>query len=64
MARASLRERLRAGSARAGTLAGAFAVFLCGWLAMRSSDWREILLFSALALVAGGVASAFARRAR
>jgi hypothetical protein len=61
---AKLGERVRAASARAGVVAGAFAVFLCGWLAMRSTDWKQIVLFSALALVAGAVASAFGRRMR
>jgi hypothetical protein len=60
----SLSERLRALSARVGVVAAAFAVFLCGWLAMRSTDWKQMVLFSALALAAGAVASAFGRRAR
>jgi hypothetical protein len=64
MPKMTLSERLRAASAPAGVVAGAFAVFACGWLASRSADWREMVLFSALALVAGGVTSAFARRAR
>jgi hypothetical protein len=40
------------------------AVFTCGWLAMRATAWPRVLLFSALALVAGAVASAFSRLSR
>ncbi len=50
--------------ARAGFLASLLAVFLCGWFAMRTEDWRRTLLLSILALVAGTVASQFARRVR
>ncbi len=49
-------------AAKAGFIASALAVFACGWLAMRSDDWKRIVLFSALALVAGALASAFSRR--
>jgi hypothetical protein len=52
------------GLAKAGVVLAAFAIFTCGWLAMRTDDWRQVLLFSALALAAGAVASAFSRRAR
>jgi hypothetical protein len=50
--------------ARAGTTAAAFVVFTCGWLAMKSQDWRGMVLWSLLAMVASLVASSFARRAR
>jgi hypothetical protein len=50
--------------AKAGMALAAFAVFTCGWLAMRTEDWRQIVGFSVLALVAGAVASAFSRQAR
>jgi hypothetical protein len=49
---------------RAGFIGSALAVFTCGWLAMRADDWKRIVLFSALALVAGALASAFSRRSR
>jgi hypothetical protein len=49
-------------ASRAGFIGSALAVFTCGWLAMRSDDWKRMVLFSALALVAGALASAFARR--
>jgi hypothetical protein len=51
-------------AAKVGVGLSAFAVFTCGFLAMRATDWPRILLFSALALVAGAVASAFSRRSR
>jgi hypothetical protein len=51
-------------AAKAGFIASAFAVFTCGWLAMRSDDWKRMVLFSLLALVAGGLASAFSRGGR
>jgi NADH:ubiquinone oxidoreductase subunit 4 (subunit M) len=50
--------------AKAGVVASAFGVFIGGWLAMRTDDWKQIVLFSALALGAGYLASAFSRRAR
>ncbi|HET8724619.1 MAG TPA: hypothetical protein VFM53_10495 [Anaeromyxobacteraceae bacterium] len=42
----------------------AFAVFTAGWVAMRSDDWRVIVGVSALALVAGMIASGLSRRGR
>ena len=51
-------------AAKVGVGASAFAVFTCGFLAMRATAWPRILLFSALALVAGAVASAFSRLSR
>jgi NADH:ubiquinone oxidoreductase subunit 4 (subunit M) len=50
--------------ARVGTVLSALAVFACGWLAMRTDDWRLIVAYSALALVAALLAQAFARRSR
>ncbi len=50
--------------AKAGVMASALAIFLCGWLAMQSEDWPRIVLYSVLALAAGGVAQAFSRHAR
>jgi len=51
-------------AAKAGFLASAFAVFTCGWLAMRSDDWKQMVLFSVLALGAAALASAFSHRTR
>jgi len=51
-------------AARAGFVASAFAVFACGWLAVRTDDWRRMLVYSVLALVAASLASAFSRRSR
>jgi hypothetical protein len=51
-------------ASRAGFLLSALAVFTCGWLAMQTNDWKRILLFSALAVVAGALAAAFSRRNR
>jgi hypothetical protein len=48
--------------AQVGFFASVFAVFACGWFAMRTSDWKRILLLTALALVAGALATAFRRR--
>jgi len=50
--------------AKAGVALSAFAIFTCGWLAMRTDDWRQVVLFSVLALGAGASASAFSRQAR
>ena len=58
------RTPLRRGLAKVGTGASALAVFTCGWLSMQATSWPRILLFAALALVAGMIASAFARAAR
>ncbi len=52
------------GLARAGVVLSAFAIFTCGWLAMHATDWVRILLYSALALAAGGAAQAFSRHAK
>lgn len=51
-------------AAQVGLFACALLVFLSGYYAMRTDDWRKIVGFTAIALVAGIVASAFARRAR
>ncbi len=50
--------------AQVGLLGSSLLVFLCGYYAMQTEDWRRILAFTALAAVAGVVASGFARRAR
>jgi hypothetical protein len=47
---------------RVGFVLAVLAVFTCGWLAMRTDDWRRIVLFTVLAGVAAIVASAFRRR--
>jgi NADH:ubiquinone oxidoreductase subunit 4 (subunit M) len=57
-------DTLRRLSSRAGFLASAFAVFTCGWLAMRTDDWKRMILYSVLALGAAALASAFSRRSR
>jgi hypothetical protein len=46
---------------QAGVVLSAFAVFACGWLAMRSEAWPRILLFSVLAVGAAALASFFRR---
>ena len=58
------RVRLSRAAARLGLFASVFIVFVCGWFAMRTDDWKRILLLTALAALAGVVASAFSRRAR
>jgi len=55
---------VRSLASRAGFVASAFAVFLCGWFAMQTDDWRRMVLFSVLALVAAALASRFSRRGR
>lgn len=50
--------------ARIGLVASALGVFTSGWLAARSSDWKQIVLFTLLAGVAALLAQAFSRRAR
>jgi hypothetical protein len=54
------RPLLRA-AGQAGVVLSAFAVFTCGWLAMRSDAWPRILLFSVLAVGAAALASFFRR---
>ncbi len=51
-------------AAQVGLFACALLVFLGGYYAMRTDDWKKIAGFTAIALVAGILASAFARRAR
>jgi len=48
---------------RIGMYASALGVFACGWLAMRTDDWRVIVGLTALAGVAGFAATAFGKRA-
>jgi NADH:ubiquinone oxidoreductase subunit 4 (subunit M) len=50
--------------AKLGMGLAAFAVFTCGWLAMRTDDWRKMAAYTLLALGAAMAASAFSRRAR
>jgi len=49
--------------ARFGMYASAFGVFTCGWLAMKTDDWRMIIGLTVLAGVSGIAASAFGKRA-
>jgi len=49
--------------ARIGMYASAFGVFLCGWMAMKTDDWRIMVGLTAVAAVAGMAASAFGKRA-
>ena len=49
--------------ARFGMYASAFGVFACGWLAMKTDDWRVIVGLTVMAAVAGIAASAFGKRA-
>ncbi len=51
-------------AARAGQLASVAMVFAAGWFAMRTDDWKRIVLLTALAAVAGLLATEFSRRAR
>jgi hypothetical protein len=54
----------RSVAAKFGFVLGAFAVFVCGWLPTRSSDWKTMVLYSVLAIGAAAVTSAFSRMAR
>jgi hypothetical protein len=51
-------------AARAGHLAAIGAVFAGGWFAMRTNDWRQIALYTGLAVLGGVLAAAFSRIAR
>ncbi|MFL5395637.1 MAG: hypothetical protein ACJ783_14825 [Myxococcales bacterium] len=57
-------RKLSRAAARVGVGASALAVFTCGWFAMSTTSWPRVLLFSALALVAGAMTSAFSRLSR
>jgi hypothetical protein len=50
--------------AKAGVALSAFGIFACGWLAMRTDDWRQVVLFSVLALGAGAAATHVSRHTR
>ena len=50
--------------AKAGVVAAAFSMFMCGWLFMKTHDWKQMALYTLLALVSGVVAQAFSRHAR
>jgi uncharacterized membrane protein len=58
------RDPFQQAAARVGFFASLLAVFLCGWFAMRTDDWKRVVGLSALAVLAGFVASRFSRRAR
>jgi hypothetical protein len=58
------RDGMRRAAARLGVVACAFGVFSAGWLAMSTSDWRRMLLYTVAAGVAGWLASALARLGR
>jgi hypothetical protein len=47
---------------QAAFVASAFAVFICGWLAMKTNDWRLMILYTALAIAAAVIATAVRRR--
>jgi hypothetical protein len=51
-------------AATIGMYGSALGVFTCGWLAMRSDDWRVIVGLTAMAGVAGIAAQAFSKRTR
>jgi hypothetical protein len=51
-------------SAKLGQAGSALALFLCGYLAFRSDDWRLTLVFSLLSMGAAILASRFAARGR
>jgi hypothetical protein len=51
-------------AATLGQVGSAFALFLCGYLAFRSDDWRLTLVFSLLAIGAAILASRFAAARR
>ena len=55
---------LRHVAAKAGVVAAAFAVFTCGWLAMRADHWTGMVGFSALAVGAAVLASRLSRAGR
>lgn len=50
--------------ARLGQFGSALALFLCGYLAFRSTDWRLTVLFSLLSVGAAILASRFAAHGR
>jgi hypothetical protein len=50
--------------ARLGAGLAAFGVFTCGWLAMRSDDWRQMVLYTLLAIGAAMVGMTLSRQAR
>jgi hypothetical protein len=50
--------------AKLGMALSALGVFTCGWLAMRTDDWRMMAVYTVLALAAAMVGSTFSRLAR
>lgn len=51
------KEKVRRIASKIGVGVSAFCVFTAGWVAMKSDDWKTIVVVSVLALVAGVVAS-------
>jgi hypothetical protein len=51
-------------AATIGMYSSALGVFACGWMAMKSDDWRVIVGLTAMAGVAGIAAQAFSKRTR
>lgn len=49
-------------AATVGMYTSALGVFTCGWLAMKSNDWRMVVGLTVLAGVAGVAAQAFSKR--
>jgi len=49
---------------RAGVILSAFLVFLSGYLAMRATDWRMVVVITLLGGVAALVATGLAQRNR
>jgi hypothetical protein len=50
--------------AKLGQIGASFALFLCGYLAFRSTDWRLTAVFSLLSVGAAILASRFAGMGR
>jgi hypothetical protein len=46
---------------QAGFYGSALAVFACGWLGMKTNDWRLMVAYAALAVGAAALAAAFKR---
>ena len=51
------KDKVRRIASKIGVGVSAFCVFTAGWVAMKSDDWKTIVVVSVLALVAGVVAS-------
>jgi hypothetical protein len=57
-------DKIRRVASKIGVVVSSFAVFTAGWIAMKSDDWRTIVLVSILALVAGLIAAGLSKRSR